>query len=167
MLNKHKSLQSKGFTLLEIMLVIAIIAAIAVLGLSGYKQLVMNRKIEKASVEMQMWVQASLQYYVNVGGDIDSKSTKLTTQHVIDSGLMNANDVGNPWVESTAPVKTVGAYILAPVAITDGTGYKIEVSTEIPTVDIGQKEADEIARMIAGRLPFGVATNNTVSMTIV
>lgn len=166
-LNRHKTSASKGFTLLEIMLVIAIIAAIAVLGLSGYKQMIMNRKIQKASVEMQMWVQASLQYYVDVNGAINSGSTKLSAENVINSGLMTNEDVGNPWVKSKTTLGGPGSYVLSAEQATPGTSYKIKVSTTIPTTNMKAKQAYEIARMIAGHLPFGVATGNNVSVTIV
>lgn len=66
------------------MLVLAIIAVILVAGLSGWDQMIMNQKIQKASVEMQMWMQAGIKYYAENGGEIPESAGEI-----IDAGLMS------------------------------------------------------------------------------
>ncbi len=53
----------RGFTLLEIMFVIIVMAIMAVSGVSLYNHKIQNLKVAKAATEMQQWLSAGLNYY--------------------------------------------------------------------------------------------------------
>ena len=97
-----KNQHNKGFTLLELMLVIAIIAAILVLGLSAYEQKLKNGRIETTAIEMQTWLQASLRFYVDYNinerwpvavGDVDDRYAR----QIIANNYMQDYQLTNPW----------------------------------------------------------------------
>ncbi len=56
-----------GFTLIEIMLVLAIIAALIYLGTGYYQQQLQNSRVEKTAVQMQQILNAALAFYVANG----------------------------------------------------------------------------------------------------
>lgn len=144
--NHHKSLA--GFTLLEMMLVIAIIAVITLLGLSGWDQIIMNRKIQTASVEMQMWLQAGLKYYAENNG-----SFPTSAQEIITANLMPATSLYNPWDTDQS-----ATYNVQP---DPNNANLLQVSTSIPAT---VTYSTAIARMLAGTLPFGVNPANTTEV---
>lgn len=140
MITKHQ----KGFTLIEIMFVVAILGALTILGLSAYEQKVMNRKIDKAAIEMQTWLQASLKYYTDHNGkwpDL-SKDQNLADILLADN-YMPEVATNNPWY----PISdTNGRFLLYPTA----NGNTIQVVTALPS----NLNNPHIPQMIAGRLPF-------------
>lgn len=153
-----------GYTLIELILVTAIIAAIAVLGLAAYKQKVMNMKIDKTALQMQMWLQAGMAYYVDngewPGKDTPDQGAK-NAQELITQGYMpelsnngnTNNKASNPW----------GKPYLVKVVQSSSEGNNprsnfLEVDTTIPA-DIGP-ESSKIAEMIAARVPAGKSTGN-------
>jgi len=60
-------MKERGFTLLELMLVIALIAAISLVGLSVYRQQLLNFQIDKTALQLQQWLQAGQAYYQDCG----------------------------------------------------------------------------------------------------
>ena len=62
-MKKHN--KQKGFTLIEMMLVLAVIAIISMLALKTYQSSMMTTRIDKAAVEMQHILEAALAYNVD------------------------------------------------------------------------------------------------------
>jgi len=62
-----RKIAQKGFTLLELMLVIALIGVIMVFSLSIYQQQSVNFKVDKTALQMQAWLEAARTFYTNCG----------------------------------------------------------------------------------------------------
>jgi prepilin-type N-terminal cleavage/methylation domain-containing protein len=60
----HFRIKSQGFTLVELLLVIAVIAVLLTFGLSTYRERALNLKAEKVAQQMQLILQAGANYYV-------------------------------------------------------------------------------------------------------
>lgn len=56
-----------GFTLLELLLVIALVTAMSVVGLSLYKHWAQQLKIQKTALQMQQWLSAGMTYFAREG----------------------------------------------------------------------------------------------------
>lgn len=59
--------KQSGFTLLELILVVAIIATISVIGIFAYQQRLINFQSDKAALQMQQWLEGGIAYYVQNG----------------------------------------------------------------------------------------------------
>lgn len=131
----NKYLQS-GFSLIEMMLVAAIIGGIIYMGIGYTQQRTSALMIDRASAQMQQILNAGLSYYVSYGS----------------------------WPANIAALQT-GNYLPATVVSPWATSYTLSNTTNILTVKLslpaGLKNSKAIAQMIAGKLPFGVATTST------
>lgn len=137
-----------GFTLIELLFVVAIIAVLAVMGLAAYTQKVMNVKMDKCTLQIQLWLQAGMSYYV------DHNTWPASVDDLIDNGYVpnctskdTCSILTNPW----------------------GSDYNVEVDpsnnkllmllTDINPPDYILKNSKEIAQMIAGRLAGATSLN--------
>lgn len=59
--------QYKGFTLLELLLVLALVSILILGALSLYQIQLRNFKVDKTSLQMQQWLQAGMSFYVDCG----------------------------------------------------------------------------------------------------
>src|ERR1700722_10763873 len=95
--------KNTGFTLLEMLLVIAIIAALMILGMSAYEQKIRNNEITTTSIEMQTWLQAALRFYTdnNINGYWPKLSSNDPTyaDQIIGGNYMRFYQKANPWGE--------------------------------------------------------------------
>lgn len=58
---------NRAFTLIEMMLVIALIAVLATIGINAYQKTAEQSKIDKSALQMQTLLQAGMAYYVDYG----------------------------------------------------------------------------------------------------
>lgn len=160
--NKIISKSEKGFTLLEVIFVIAILSAITVLGLAAYKQKVMNTKIDKTALQMQIWLQAGMQYYVNKN-QWPSTITDLVSSGYLPPGTGSVPDPGianNPWGN---PALGNAIYSIS----TTQNGYLFQVETTIPSyAGDSPQEVAAIAQQIAAKLPMASVSGDTVTASV-
>ena len=138
---------NKGFTLIEILLVIAIIGIVATITLTSYQRQTMNFKVEKTALEMQEIMQAAANYYRDWG----------TWPYTKNGGFNNYMEA---YFVPYLPVATTGSgvYLYSPWTVgtsnmtywidtTDVNKFKVQI--QVPSMTIG--------RRIAGLLPYGYA----------
>jgi len=117
----------KGFTLIEILFVIAILSVLASLGLSVLQQRAQQLKVERAALQMQQILQAGMAFKADdAGGAWPISCTQDTFIK-----YLSVNSTGNPWGNTT----TCGPVTGTP---------KFQVKTQVPT----EKIADQIIALL-------------------
>ncbi len=131
----------QGFTLIEMMLVAAIISAFIFMGIGYTQQRTRALQMDRTSAQMQQILNAGLSYYVNNGS----------------------------WPASVTTLQTAGYLPSTGVTSPFGTSYSVSNTTSVFTATVslpaGYAHGSAIAQMIAGKLPFGVSTTSTPSPT--
>jgi type IV pilus assembly protein PilA len=148
----EKTKKQTGFTLIELMLVLAVIAAISVIGLNAYRQQLTNFQVDKTALQMQQWLEAAAAYYVknNAWPAIPSGYASCTAVNQVLEGNVNlcgpsAADAyiatgsidTNPWGQP---------YVLIPPA---NSGGPFTVRTTVSA----SPQSKNLANQIAARLP--------------
>ena len=150
---KHISKQ-RGFTLIELMLVLAVVIAMSIIGLAAYQQQILNRRVEKTSLQMQIILQAGLDYYANTGNwpTASSPGSSIITT-LQNGGYITSSLTDNPWGEP---------YTAAVITNPTSNVTLFQVSSTVPvTMEPGSSLATNIARMIAGHLPMASSTTDS------
>lgn len=124
-----------GFTLIEMMLVAAIISGFILMGIGYTQQRTRALMIDRASAQMQQILNAGLSYYVNNG----SWPTNI-------AALQTANYL---------PATVVSPYGPSSSYLVSNSNSVFSVSLSLPD---GYPNGTSIAQMIAGKLPFGVTS---------
>lgn len=137
--------QQTGYSLLELMLVIAILAMLATFGLSAYQQKMQNFRIEKTALQMQQWLEASLTYYAKNNVWPGAGSLAGTTELIQDGYLPPGSDQQNPFCTTGS-----ACYIVEPDP-TAGS-QQVRVSAVLNTL----ANPTQIAQLIANRLPNAI-----------
>ncbi len=88
--------QNQGFTLIELMIVVAIIAILAAIAISAYQDYLIRSQVSEGMTLMDGAKTALAEFYSNTGrmtasnGSVGLSST-ITGSYVVASGLNNAN----------------------------------------------------------------------------
>jgi prepilin-type N-terminal cleavage/methylation domain-containing protein len=172
---KQLSPKNSGFTLLELMLVLALVAILLVAGLAAYQIQVRNFKIDKTALQMQAWLQAGLAFYVDCnewpnpanqsdimlamtgidGHPITPAACSTLSQPVMKAYMPAGADSNGPWPNSYAIGVGSGAY-----------ANLFQVSTDLPFDNTNNPPGlQAIASSIAGRLPNATVVNDTSQKT--
>lgn len=157
----------RGFTLLELMLVIALVAALSVAGLAAYQVQIRNFKIDKTAIQMQEWLQAGMAFYSdchvwpNPNNDpnilqemtglipLTPQACPTLTQPILKAYKPIGADSNGPWPNNYTIGTGVGAY-----------ANMFLVKTMIGPMT-GSRLLTAIGGAIAGRLPNATSwTNN-------
>lgn len=146
----------RGFTLIEMLLVLVIISMVIYLGIGYVQQKSTAMRIDRASIQVQQILNAGLTYYVANGKwpDMSSSSYQLTGTNTLQPDYFPTGTVANPFGG--------GNYFVMPGAtstsgtITTPPPY-LYVFTKIPG-SASSGSAVAIANTLAGRLPLGYAT---------
>lgn len=140
---------TRGFSLIELMFVIAIIAAIAVMGLAAYKQRVMNQKIDQTVLQLQTILQGSMAYYVannHWPNDSAASFNTMLTDYVGVKDIANfISPFGGNYQTELNP---------------KDTNY-FTVYTIINTTAIEPELAGRVAELISRRLPIARFNQNS------
>jgi len=153
-------MKQKGFTLIEMMLVLAVIAIMAMLALKTYQSSAITTRIDKASVEMQHILEAALAYNVD--------HQKWPDAHNEGDCEITPPDVNNAFVESYIPNQeaksSYGTYFCwSAISGTDNNNNDSNNNTtnnqRLFWVAMKAPDGDEkIAKRIAARLPNAIVT---------
>jgi prepilin-type N-terminal cleavage/methylation domain-containing protein len=154
-----------GFTLIELMLVVAIIAAISVIGVNAYRQQLSNFQVDKAALQMQQWMEGAAAFYVDCGqwpGVPGSTSKDLTAIAQLEGKDWSGNPVvtcnGKTGAPSGVTYVAAGSMDKSPW----GGGYSLCAAEDIsPTCNNPTKNFqvsitapnNQIAQQVAARLP--------------
>lgn len=140
--------QIQGFSLIELMFAIAIIAAIAVMGLAAYKQRVINQKVDQAVLQLQTILQGAMAYYV-ANNDTWPTAKTFNTMLTDYVGIADPEHFYSPFY---------GKY-----SVVDNQNHNnyFTVATTINTHAIESKLAGKVADLISGRLPIARADENS------
>lgn len=130
----------KGFTLIEMLLVLAIIAMLIYLGMGYYQQHLISSRIDKASLQMQQILNAGLAYYL-ANGEWPSDL----------SALQNPSA---PYLPSkiVSPVVSGQYYVFT----NPKSPSLLSVSLQIPAAN----NSNAVAQSISGKLPLSYTTKS-------
>lgn len=173
MLNKSKKLF--GFTLLELLFVIAIIGVMASLGISYMTKRTEDEKIKKAALQIQQLLEAGINYYADQNKWPANSSTVDIKKNACDQPKIQP-----PCEKSANPLKCelqqFCPYIPALEAMqynpwgTDEKGYSWKFTETDPkkgNFTISTKTPGEkIASRTAALLPYGTVSGLTLSATV-
>jgi len=146
---KTKKLPLHGFTLMELLFVIAIISVIAMAGMSFVQQRAQETKIEKSVLQIQQLLQAGMAYYIDNGcwpikGAPQPPGCKAVNPPPFegDNGYIPVGGTVNPWNKTYSWGRTNNLFWVA----VDST-------------------SDSIAQRIAGKLPNATTQKTTQDCT--
>lgn len=139
---------NKGFTLIELMLAIAVMAALVIVGLNAYQQKMQNNKIERAALQIQNWLQAGLAFRVNNKEQWPESTSQLIIQGYIRS-------FSNPWrtcvidhpelcfeVMSSDPKKNFSVAMKLPVNVPHSDLIAQQIANRLPNASVEQRGTD-------------------------
>lgn len=161
----------KGFSLIEMLLVLVIIGTFIYMGTNYVQQRTTQARIDKTVMDMQQILNAAMSYYVANGSW--PQSDAITGGMAVDNTSLTSTDPFYQFREAYLPKASVGSMPSpwAPVTPTQqalyyvlaGDGGLFYVYTRINTASIATSNA--YAGVIAGRLPQGYVSGQGVSPT--
>lgn len=143
------SYKKKGFTLLEMLLVLVIVSAIAVMAINFTTQKMAELRRDRATMQMQQILNAGLSYYLN-NGTWPASLAALQNPAAPYLPPNPPNTIATPW----------GGTYTAAGATVNNVNY-FQVSMTVP----GTTGATE-ALIIAGRLPMATTSGSTVTAQV-
>jgi prepilin-type N-terminal cleavage/methylation domain-containing protein len=152
--------QQSGFTLIELMLVAAIIAAISVIGISAYRQQLINFQVDKTALQMQQWMEGAVSFYVNCNqwpGVPNSTDPDLTPLAQLQG--YNARGVAVQTCNKTQGAASGVVYVAQGSINNDPWGQAYVLTTPAPgsrqdfQVTTGNTVPNALVGRIAARLP--------------
>jgi prepilin-type N-terminal cleavage/methylation domain-containing protein len=154
--NKNKSL---GYTLIELLLVIAIISIITALGIFAYRRYFFTQRVEKVALEMQYVLEAAMAY------NVDQGSWPVSNNATPNCELANPNSEDRfvkdymPQGRQDATMTALGNHYCWGAAQSSSFGavahhaQRFWLAVSIPGGDA------KLAARIAARLPNGIVTS--------
>lgn len=136
--------QIAGFSLLELILALAVLSVIVTLGLAAYNQKVLNDQVERSALQIQLYLQAGMAFYVD-NNRWPNQNNPSEIINYLPQGIAN-----NPWGN---------AYNYS--AAGDDNAL-FEVTTRVPS--LRSVSAQNLATLIANRLP--AASVNAITGTV-
>lgn len=133
-----------GFTLIEILFVIALIGVITAFSLSAYQKKAENTKIDKTALQIQQLLQAGTAYYNDNGCWPNDENPSCPASNFGDYLPFGTTSIDNPWGQP---------YNYRPTS----TKNLFEVTTVAPNT--------AIAKRIISRLPFSQIHNTRTVKT--
>jgi prepilin-type N-terminal cleavage/methylation domain-containing protein len=142
--------KQRGFSLLEMLLVITVLATISVAGVSYLRDKTLNVKLDKTALQMQQWLQASMAYYV------DKSDWPADTQALMDDGYI-PNDI--KYVRSVwyTGVGKIGVYTIGP----DTHAKQVVLRLQLPN-----NVSYEVAQRLAAKMPMADVDLNTKTIMV-
>lgn len=95
-LRHSKRLMQRGFTLIEIMLVIGIMTFLAIVVMQYSNHVIRQQTVDKAAADMKQWFAAGIQYYEDNGGEMPASTSSLP-QLLIQKGYMTQSSLRTPF----------------------------------------------------------------------
>lgn len=154
------NIREQGFTLLELLLVLALTSILILGALAMYQIQLRNFKVDKTSLQMQQWLQAGMSFYV----DCDKWPNDSTQDDNIISAMMGktplTQDECPKYADTTRQYMPLNSdkngpfpneYSFGPFVNANGNvGTMFQVST---TIGDDSTLMESVGRMIASRLP--------------
>lgn len=180
----------RGFTLIEMLLVIALISAIAVFSIGIYQQQATNFKIDKTALQMQQWLEGAKAYYVDCsiwpGFDVNNPNKaadpvlayqqleghapRCDGQQVtyVQPGAIDINPWGNTY--SMLVANSAGFGVEAIIASTDVLPHAVQIGQQIaarlPNAEVRAMSGPVTVNAFIA-IPGGAAGNNPHQSPIV
>jgi prepilin-type N-terminal cleavage/methylation domain-containing protein len=153
-----QSHREKGFTLVEILLVLTIVSAVLYMALGYFQQKALQMRIDRTTTQMQQILNAGLSYYVATGEwpVSNGSAVNITTQtnnNLQLSGYLPAS------ISIASPFGGSAYYIYS-----DSQGRAFTVYTNITSGGrAGAMQAGAIANVIAGTLPVAYTSTGAAN----
>lgn len=157
-MRRINSVFKKGFTLLEMLLVLAIASAIFVMLINYSAQRTEQMRLDKATLQIQQILNAAMAFYINNGRWPSLNTSTISSSHELVTGgylpTPTTTNLQNPWgraiqlgwANSTSTPSYNAQYYVASITGVSGTSYPGGVSPN--------------ARIVSGRLPMGFVTDS-------
>ena len=149
-MRKWQKLREYGFTLIEMLLVSAIVASLLILGANYMQGKLQATQVDRASVQMQQIMNAALSYYVN-NGQWPQDATNPTTVSaipILQAGNYLPANMSSPWGTP---------YLAVPQAAPGVAPQPLVVFQVILTIPHGFKHAASIGQVVQASCPSGRA----------
>lgn len=146
-------MKPQGYTLIELLLVIAILAIISAAAIIAYHQAAENNRVDQAALEMQQVLEAAIAFNVASGASswpIDNKQIPLCnpTNPSTDSFILN-------YLPNRNYISTYGNNFCWAVDAANLNSSLFWVALKMPFTDAHHNA--QLANRIAARLPSGIA----------
>lgn len=137
---------SRGFSLLELMLVIALMGILTTIGISSYRFRLQQRMVQKTSVQMQQILQAAMAYHVDEGEWPESMHERKFVDYLPQALV----DGANPWQQ--------------PYRLMQHQGHRLGVSTVLPSKALAEQVAALLPNAVAEEQAEGVTVGSDVAV---
>lgn len=149
--------KNSGYTLIELLLVVAVIAMIAALGVKTYRDKAQSDRINLAALGMQHVLESAMSYNVANKGNWPDQNWKTG-----DCVVSNAAD--NPFIQTYLPNQSYqsnfGSHYCWSGNAQDNTPTAPLFWVAMPVPGSDAPEATDLAKRIAARLPNAIITDN-------
>jgi len=133
-----------GFTLIEVLFVVAILAVTAALGLDFYQQTAESSKVDNTALQMQQILQAGSTYYIAQGNVWPANADPTFIKEYVPVFNNAADTPQNPWGDG--------------YSWDNPSAYLFEVTTIVPSA--------ALADQIAAHLPNAVPQDTTAPYSV-
>lgn len=144
--------KQNGFTLIEMMLVIAVVAIMAALGVMAYRRHAVTTRIDKTAIEMQHVLEAALAYNVDQNGKWPEK--RFDAACSTTKPEPNSNDFIQNYISNQDVHSSYGSYFCWSPVDDNQSANLFWVALKIPHNDTA------LGNRIAARLPNAILTSN-------
>lgn len=148
-MNIHHRMKQRGFTLVEMLLVMVVISALFYMGIRYMDQKTRTERIDRTVTQMQQILNSSLAYYISQNAWPVGATAWSSTSILQNAGFLTPGTFANPW----APVLDTATYPSSYSLGTDTQKKQLHVITYIGTGLLAAANA----RVIAGKLPLAQA----------
>lgn len=164
---------ARGFTLIEMLLVLVIISAIIMTGMNYFQQRTLQNKVDKTSLEMQQILTAAMTFYAAKGvwPNPGAASTAIIDCLTGDDSVFGAAPVTcdlpllpnvplSPWLQAAGGLTPYNVFAAAPpLAPNVSPAFFVSLPLAAATT---QNHSDVYARMIAVKMPLGYVSGDLV-----
>jgi prepilin-type N-terminal cleavage/methylation domain-containing protein len=144
----------RGFSLLEMMLVLAVMAVVTLTGLSYLREKALNAKIDKTALQLQQWLQAGLAFYNNNGEWPKENKQLIPEPYDPQTAYLPSELKTSPWGTD---------YVIRREGAKPGNLFNIDLPL---AASIADAKGENIGNRIAAKLPSAIWINGVLTATI-
>ena len=153
--NKQKSQLMRGYTLVEILLVIALMATLTSVGIMGYRQHSQSSQSDKNAVELQNVLQAAMAYNIDHSGTWPKPHWDQASCYK-NSSMGSDADFTRDYLPNSTNMNGYGTYFC--FSPSGNNGSRFAAAMKVPGANA--TEMQQNAKRIRAQLPNAVVTSD-------